>query len=130
MLAVGVYFVSMWRSEVALVRPSLQRVFARSAQEYLLPASSFTSIFFRNQTLSHRRWLAGGQGHTKHFDHSAQEEEAEDGEEDEEPWEPIKIVVPRERVKVTFSRSSGPGGQNVNKVNTKVRVKYNQCCPK
>lgn len=120
----------MWRSEVALVRPSLQRVFARSAQEYFLPTSSqFTSIIFRNQTLSHRRWLAGGQGHTKHFD-TQDEEEPEDGEEDEEPWEPIKIVVPRERVKVTFSRSSGPGGQNVNKVNTKVRETHAILSPK
>ncbi|KAG2378911.1 hypothetical protein C9374_008059 [Naegleria lovaniensis] len=31
--------------------------------------------------------------------------------------------IPKEKLIITFSRSSGPGGQNVNKVNTKVDVR-------
>ncbi|KAM9973054.1 hypothetical protein ACTFIR_012426 [Dictyostelium discoideum] len=37
---------------------------------------------------------------------------------------PPKIIVPREKLNLQFSRSSGAGGQNVNKVNTKVEVRF------
>ena len=33
-------------------------------------------------------------------------------------------LLPRERLTFTFSRSSGAGGQNVNKVNTKAEVRF------
>ncbi len=33
-------------------------------------------------------------------------------------------VVPREKLQVHFSRSSGAGGQNVNKVNTKAEIRF------
>ena len=44
--------------------------------------------------------------------------------------EPSIVVTPRIRIPVselrlTFSRSSGPGGQNVNKVNSKVTIHWN-----
>ncbi len=35
------------------------------------------------------------------------------------------IIIPQRELKVTFSRSKGPGGQNVNKVNTKVTLYFN-----
>ncbi|KND01046.1 uncharacterized protein SPPG_04139 [Spizellomyces punctatus DAOM BR117] len=35
-----------------------------------------------------------------------------------------KDSIPREQLEVSFSRSSGPGGQNVNKVNTKVDMRF------
>jgi protein subunit release factor B len=34
------------------------------------------------------------------------------------------IQIPRDRVTATFSRSSGAGGQNVNKVSTKAEVRF------
>ncbi len=32
--------------------------------------------------------------------------------------------IPRERLKIRFARSGGPGGQNVNRVETKVEVRF------
>lgn len=34
-------------------------------------------------------------------------------------------IPPRDKLEISYSRSSGPGGQNVNKVNTKVDVRFN-----
>ncbi|KAN0018687.1 hypothetical protein ACTFIU_008617 [Dictyostelium citrinum] len=45
-----------------------------------------------------------------------------DDNDDEPP--PPKIIVPKEKLSLQFSRSSGAGGQNVNKVNTKVEVRF------
>lgn len=33
-------------------------------------------------------------------------------------------VIPLDKLKITYSRSSGPGGQNVNKVDTKVDLRF------
>lgn len=38
------------------------------------------------------------------------------------PPDAAKFVIPEKDLKVEFSRSSGPGGQNVNKVETAVRI--------
>ena len=35
-----------------------------------------------------------------------------------------EIVIPREELRFTFVRSSGPGGQNVNKVNSKAVLRW------
>lgn len=37
---------------------------------------------------------------------------------------PPKIVVPKAKLQIAHARSSGPGGQNVNKVNTKVELRF------
>lgn len=34
------------------------------------------------------------------------------------------LEIPRDRLTIRFSRSGGPGGQNVNKVETKVEVRF------
>lgn len=35
------------------------------------------------------------------------------------------VTIPGEELVITFARSSGPGGQNVNKVNSKVNLRWN-----
>ena len=35
-----------------------------------------------------------------------------------------RIVIPRSEIHLSFVRSSGPGGQNVNKVNSKVQLRW------
>ena len=35
-----------------------------------------------------------------------------------------RIVIPARELRVTFARSSGPGGQNVNKVESKVQLRW------
>ncbi|XP_072208079.1 large ribosomal subunit protein mL62 [Excalfactoria chinensis] len=37
---------------------------------------------------------------------------------------PAALSIPVERLTVSYSRSSGPGGQNVNKVNTKAEIRF------
>ncbi|CAH0564547.1 unnamed protein product [Brassicogethes aeneus] len=41
-----------------------------------------------------------------------------------DPKEKFSGFIPIEELDITYSRSSGPGGQNVNKVNTKVDVRF------
>ncbi|XP_015735740.1 peptidyl-tRNA hydrolase ICT1, mitochondrial isoform X1 [Coturnix japonica] len=38
--------------------------------------------------------------------------------------QPAALSIPMDRLTVSYSRSSGPGGQNVNKVNTKAEVRF------
>ncbi|XP_021270837.1 peptidyl-tRNA hydrolase ICT1, mitochondrial isoform X1 [Numida meleagris] len=42
----------------------------------------------------------------------------------EEEAKPAALSIPMDRLTVSYSRSSGPGGQNVNKVNTKAEVRF------
>jgi ribosome-associated protein len=37
----------------------------------------------------------------------------------------MKLSVPTRELEITYVRSSGPGGQNVNKVNSKAQVRWN-----
>ena len=41
------------------------------------------------------------------------------------PQSPKDIQIPKDKIELKFSRSSGPGGQNVNKVNTKAEIRFN-----
>lgn len=35
------------------------------------------------------------------------------------------IYIPKEKIEAKFSRSSGPGGQHVNKTNSKAEIRFN-----
>ena len=35
-----------------------------------------------------------------------------------------EIQIPKKEIRLSFSRSAGPGGQNVNKVNTRVQLRF------
>jgi peptidyl-tRNA hydrolase ICT1 len=35
------------------------------------------------------------------------------------------ILIPYDKIDVKFTRSSGPGGQNVNKLSTKAEIRFN-----
>lgn len=37
---------------------------------------------------------------------------------------PDDVIIPLDKVEFSYARSSGPGGQNVNKVNTKAEVRF------
>ncbi|NXC43486.1 ICT1 hydrolase, partial [Penelope pileata] len=41
-----------------------------------------------------------------------------------EEAQPAALSIPMDRLTVSYCRSSGPGGQNVNKVNTKAEVRF------
>ncbi|KAF2077276.1 hypothetical protein CYY_001401 [Polysphondylium violaceum] len=45
-------------------------------------------------------------------------------EDPENYYQPEKIQIPHEKIDLQFSRSSGAGGQNVNKVNTKAEIRF------
>uniref|UniRef100_A0A8C7YFL1 Large ribosomal subunit protein mL62 n=1 Tax=Oryzias sinensis TaxID=183150 RepID=A0A8C7YFL1_9TELE len=60
---------------------------------------------------------------------STDEDDGTQTEDDEhqhhqQPHQDTKVHIPAERLTVTYSRSSGPGGQHVNKVNTKAEVRF------
>jgi peptidyl-tRNA hydrolase ICT1 len=42
----------------------------------------------------------------------------------DDPREPFRSSVPVNKLFISFARSGGPGGQNVNKLNTKVELRF------
>jgi protein subunit release factor B len=36
-----------------------------------------------------------------------------------------KLIIPTDKLEFSFARASGPGGQNVNKLNTKAELRFN-----
>lgn len=47
-----------------------------------------------------------------------------DDVEEKPPLRTRDIVIPLDAINLSFTRSSGAGGQNVNKVNTKVEIRF------
>ncbi|KAG1935625.1 peptidyl-tRNA hydrolase ICT1, mitochondrial [Pimephales promelas] len=64
---------------------------------------------FSNQTRS-KRYADSCSFHVKKASHITQDD--------------LLSRIPVEKLKITYSRSSGPGGQHVNKVNTKAEVRF------
>jgi peptidyl-tRNA hydrolase ICT1 len=48
-----------------------------------------------------------------------------DDESDEPSLKKSDIIIPRDKIETQFCRSSGAGGQNVNKLNTKAELRFN-----
>lgn len=41
-----------------------------------------------------------------------------------QPPDNCEFYIPMDQLEISYSKSTGPGGQNVNKVNTKVDVRF------
>jgi peptidyl-tRNA hydrolase ICT1 len=90
------------------------------------------SSFIRNNDRDFACLINGGKvrwfGSKKNSRNSDDDDEAvieESSSEDEEMISIKDIVIPREKITTNFARSSGPGGQNVNKTNSKAEIRFN-----
>ncbi|EPT04103.1 hypothetical protein FOMPIDRAFT_45704 [Fomitopsis schrenkii] len=92
-------------------------------------ASTSLPYLIRTRALPSARVLGGRHAHTGSLSHPPQLLKLKDASDNAKAQEWIDQFllydIPRDVVQLSFSRSSGPGGQNVNKVNTKVTLR----CP-
>lgn len=91
-----------------LRRPSVSFYIQKLSQAVSLPSKNgkYTSIFINYQS---RKYTT----------------ETDEHEEDVEDPEPIPMpAIPKHKIDVSFSTSSGPGGQNVNKLSTKAEIRF------
>lgn len=89
---------------------------ARASFPFLSPGDgrSFHVTCSLSQKKKKRKKKNHGSGHA----------EGDSGDDNQTQGKSYTIVVPRNGVKFTFSRSSGPGGQNVNKVSTRATLRF------
>lgn len=94
---------------VFINRPSLSTAFRKTLPSFHLNSTAVYAAFSKSK---------------RNDEFWEKDREKYEDEDEEEEISLSDIVIPKDQVETNFSRSSGAGGQNVNKVNTKAEIRF------
>jgi hypothetical protein len=100
---------------LARIKPNFRMRATSSGLPLFRSSSSSLNLFHTTRSLTFPGFVFYS---SRHLSTSNSKEENDDGRKQ------FIIKVPRDKISLHFSRSSGPGGQNVNKVNTKAEIRF------